>query len=290
MKKAFSLSITLWITAALIAGSVFFIKINKENLSISSKLKNKLTATIETKSNLALIKYYAATGEFERHHLNNNTLHLLPEQLLTDATPFTLNHSTITLQDTSGLINTFFPGEELYHLVETKKENSYYIVKDSTEDWLDKDSLYRRNGAEEYFYKKNNRGYIPRNGEFLSHYAELTLIRGFEGLNIEKYLAHTPSYGINPYTMNTLMLMVNYGMSEQDAKLLIKTKERDIENFEKVFSKIEKKYFKPFEQTLSYSKTLKIHISTTIKDATYSSTPIIDFNRFIQLYHDSTNF
>ena len=290
MKKAFSLSITLWMTAALIAGSVFFIKINKQNLSIASKLKNKLTASIETESNLALIKYYSATGEFEKHYIKNNTLKLLPKQLLIDATPFTFNHSTITLQDTSGLINTFFPDEPLYRLVEMRKEHNYHIVKNSIEDWLDKDSLSNINGAEEYFYKQNNRGYLPRNRSFLSHYAELTLIRGFEGLNLKKYLTYVPSYGVNPYTMNIPTLMLTYGITKQDAQLLIKTKKRDIENFEKIFNQIEKKYFDPFEQSLSYSKTLQITISTTIKGATYSSSTLIDFDNFIQLYHDSINF
>jgi hypothetical protein len=154
-RKAFSLSITLWMSAALIAGSVYFLKINKENVTIASSLDDKLLSSIEMYSTLELLKHYLILGKFDKNKIKIGKQQFFPFSLPIDSTPFKYKHSTIMLQDTAGLINTMYPYPVAPYAIKILKgEEQFEIANDSLLDWIDSNDFHKVNGAEHFFTNK----------------------------------------------------------------------------------------------------------------------------------------
>lgn len=286
MRKGFSLAITLWLSTALIAGAIYFISINKENVRISHQLLNKLQSSIETQETLALLKYAIASGTFDKNIIQNHTISLLPKKLPIDSTPFQYKHTTIQLQDTGGLINTMYAQ---YLVPETLKlfyPNRYIIAKNSLDDWLDTNSFYRLNGAEKSYYQEQGRHYTPRNQNYLYHSDELYNIRGFQDIPFEKSLIHTIHNGYNPYTMSSLILQATYHLSKKEADILIHLRQENLESFRKKLVKFKQKLHLDSLPELTYSKIIRITLRTTYQKATTTITAIIDFQTGTNLYLD----
>jgi len=284
MRKAFSLSITLWISAALMAGAIYFIKITKQNIVISSSLQDKLQSSIELYSTSELLKYYLILGKCEFNKIKNKNQSLFPKSLPIDATPFKHGNSTITIQDSGGLLNTMYPQSFLPKATRILNENNYAIVKDSLDDWLDTNSFYKINGAEKYYYKDRKCKYEPRNSKYLYHSSELDNIRGFKDLNLSNQFIHSFIYGLNYYTMSELVLQIKYNISKEDAKVLVKARRNNINDYTYMFNRVEKVIEDPLEDTLSYSKVFKVTIVTTVNNATSSLVALVDYKNNINLY------
>jgi len=284
MRKAFSLSITLWISAALMAGAIYFLNVNKQNLKIASSLQDKLLTSIELDSTMELLKYYIALGKISKNRILNNNQNILPISLPIDGSKFKYMNSLISIQDIDGLLNTMY-SQDILSAIKILNIKKYKIAKDSLNDWLDTDKFHNRNGAEARYYERNHKIYKPRNNEYIYHYNELDNIRGFKDINLTN-LVHTPKYGLNCYTMSELTLRVRYGISKSDAKLLVSVRKNSLKKFKKLFDKVDKKINDPLISLISHSKTLKINITTKINNATTSTTLLIDFRSNINLYLD----
>jgi len=277
VRNAFSLAITLWISAALLAGAIYFIKINKENLSITSTLSDKLSVQIEQDNTLELIKYYSMLSSFEFNRLklpNNAFVKYIP----LDNTPFRYKNSIIKVQDIGGIVNANYMGAEaIKYLYGTK---DYLVAKDSLADWLDKNDFYRINGAESQYYIDKNCNYTPRNNGFIYYKDELNDIRGFSNISKMIDFEFIKYYYLNIYTMSEIALSINFNISKSDAKLLVKKREKDIKEFYKLFNIIDKEVM--YDENIildAYSYILRINIKTSIKQASKEKTVIIDLHK-----------
>jgi len=287
-REAFSLSITLWISAALMAGSLYFIKTNKENLKVAIKLQDKLTAKVELESTVEILKYYILLGKLEKNKIINKNQTILPPKLPIDATPFKYKNSTIKIQDTAGLLNTMYIQGYIKRMFSALNVTQSAIAIDSLDDWLDKDDFKRLNGAERFYYQEQHKHYSARNQPYLYAMDEINDIRGFENIQLEKSnFVHALEVGYNYYTMKPFVLAVLYGIDLKSAKLLVKQRNKNITAFESSFAKIEKDYIDELVgSTLVYSTVLKVTISTTINQAKTSKSFLIDMQKNIILYLD----
>ena len=284
-KNAFSLSITLWITAALMAGAIYFIGVNRQNLYISSQLNDKLAASLELQSTFELLKYYIYLGTYSYNKIINKEQNLLPKSLPIDSTPFKYKNSTIQLQDSGGLLDTMHIQSYISNLEVFQNRIEEQVAKNSIKDWLDKDSFSSINGAETFYYTAKGCRYRTRNKPFLYYTDELNIIRGCQDiLNSKENFIHSVKWGLNPYTMSKQVLKTIFQLSENDVKIVLDIRKNDITRFRKKLYELKPEVLRTMELFLIYSNVLKITITTKINKATVSKTFFLDFNSDTILY------
>lgn len=142
---------------------------------------------------------------------------------------------TLTMQDSSGLINVFkVPRPLLKNLFEYygfPKEKTD-VVMDSLWDWMDADDFIRPAGAETDFYLKNY-GYKPAN-RLLDSTDELLLVRGMDKDTYNKvgkwFDFSVVNQGVNPNVMPIEVFHLFRGLSDQSIQLILQ--KRDTQTFE----------------------------------------------------------
>jgi hypothetical protein len=286
LRPAFSLSITLWISAVLIAGALFFIQNSKKNLTINHQLNDKLQASIDNTSHMSIIASYLFSAQlYGNKALNENyTDFNLSKNLRIDGLPFKYYNSTVTIQDSAGLINIYYiNGSILRKYLKFYEYEESDVLKDSLDDWLDQNDFHRLNGAEQHHYEELGLPYIPRNSNYIVLPGELKIIMGgnslFETLEASNFIS-TFNGGSNIATMPLKVFQMHAQIeNEQEARSILELKEHD-DNLAQFKEAVRLLPFS-FESNFFPSNTLKITVTTQVNDTVYSSTQVIDL-RFLK--------
>jgi len=270
-RGAFSLALTLWIVAILSLVSVLYLGYAKQVVDKTVSLNRKLLVTFKAESMVELIKFYGSTGDIEKNYILNNLQSSFPDfprKIFIDSRETVWDNTTMIFQDTAGLIDikdrdaisTYLTFD--YQDSKEKKD----IIRDSIDDWLDKDSFFKLNGAEDTFYQKY--GYEARDGKYFSAIDELFLLRGMDSYtsgNIKKLrsvLVMSDQVTRNILTLNDNLLQKIYNLSSTDLAQLKRAKEDDIGRFISLFTLMHKDNYN-FEQDGIYpSNVIKAKITS----------------------------
>ena len=282
MRKAFSLSISLFISAVLLAFSIYFLSVSKTNVSNALKLNKKLFLFLQTKSYLEKVKFYIGSGEFKNFYVINKVSGL-PNRLRLDGTKVEINNTIIKLQDTGGLLNVLYPN--FTFLKNFLEENNTDVMIDSFRDWLDWDEYVRINGAESFYYKSIGAKYVPRNKNFIAFKDELIDIRGWKNYDkYEKFFVFVPRSGYNFLTMPDSLLMAKYKLSKTQIEKIHKLKNR-YETYKAInYWGLHAKDIDVDSDMYFSSKIVKIYIKSEEENISTSLDEVVDFKFFKVLY------
>ncbi len=285
------LIITLIIMSVAVTLAFYIIKLSKDILATSSMILDKLEAKIEAESTVELLKYLVSTNAFSKDQIKINTTIFenkdvginLPKKILINGETVKIGNTEIKALDTSakfsvGSLDSATLRKILKYAGLENKDIS--IATDSYEDWIDSDDLKHLNGAEKYYYQfEKGYKYSPRNNVNLQDVGELKLIRGFKNIydNIKNHLVLTYKGGINVYTADAQTLAIALGISVDEAKQIIKIREKE-KKFGELSQPVEET-FQDYEGILSTfpSFMLEINIETTKNEAKEKVYCIIDF-------------
>ncbi|MBR8842490.1 type II secretion system protein GspK [Pseudoalteromonas sp. JC3] len=224
--KGIALVQVLVIALVLSVMSLYVLQSVKEQIGLSQsaigKLELKLAIeTAEASVLESLVKY--------RPYRDINSPVEIVRNWRFDNTPFKLSEDvSVRIQDMRALINLNYTDAALASRVliglglgEKQVENAIA----SLEDWKDKDSLIRANGAEKEFYQSiGSSG--PRNN-YLQSSVEFLKVKGAQGISyeeIEEYFTIVNQIGFNP--MNAPELILNALLNDKDkVKLILKKRD-----------------------------------------------------------------
>lgn len=287
-KKAFSLALTLWIVAILSLLSVYYLNYGKKVVKKSGELQLKLKLVLEAESMVELIKFYGATGIIIENRLENSIIgkkiRNFPNRIFIDSQKIVFDNSTISLQDSAGLIDISDQEAISDYIAEDKEKKA--IIKDSMSDWIDSDDFSSLNGAEKSFYSANSYRYNARNEQYISASEELFLIRGLEHLSKEKkhrllsnLIISDGGGTYNFFTLKDDILKSRYYLTSNDIEQLKKAKERSLDSFRILFYTLNKRGSIDFEEDNIYpSSILKGKVITSFKNIKEEIEFVIDFN------------
>jgi len=284
--KGFALSFTIWIVAILSLLAALYLNYGKSTVYKSGKLQDKLALSIQAESMVELFKFYLATGKFVENRVENriidSSVSSLPSHVLIDASPIVLHNSTITLQDSAGLVSLYDTNTIAKYLAYGTYKK-YDIIKDSLEDWLDIDDFMTLNGAEKRFYKQKGKSYTVRNGKYFAGTEELILVNGISDFNLSKkrelesHLVASDKIQYNLFTLKHNILQRKYNLSKSDMEQLIKVKQKGLEQFRLLFNSLNRTPL-DFEIDSFYpSGTLLGKVVTSHKNVKEEINFLIDF-------------
>ncbi len=287
-KKAFALSIVLWIVAALLMGVASLTIFSKDSMQLSEGLNNKIQTQLKVEEVLEVLKFYIITADYNNNFLINETIlnipYKFPKKIVLDNRWYYVNENIrIRILDTSALINTFGSIQSIANIATNQLQNQLkYRIEDSIKDWKDTDSIVELNGAESSTYEfKKEVNFKIRNNSDIQDPQEFKLIHGIDSLSDLqwKYLKSKLYNGrqLSPSLLFVDKIYLAYllDISDSYAKTLIDIRKKDINEFINIVSKLNK--FVSGDIHLYISKQLKIEIQTTIVDATTILNTIIDF-------------
>ncbi len=283
MKKAFALSIVLWISVIFMAISIYFLKVSKTNVQFSNQINDKLNAYLKAKTTLEDLKFYLGSGHYVYNKVFNN-LNNYKNFLRVDNYEYNISDVKFKLQDLSGLYhlwgldNSFIKFLSENNISKEKANEAY----NSYLDWIDKDNLMRVNGAEKEYYISKKYNYLPRNANIPIIY-ELLDIRGWKNIfNLTKSYISLGNIGTsdNFTVMPLLILKAKYNISNENLKELMKLKkENKMNEFVNYFYQIPKAHF-DYESTSYFnSKIVLITIFAKYNQSVYKLYELIDFNK-----------
>ncbi len=290
-QKGSVLIITLIIMSVAVALSFYIIKISKDILLTSSMILDKLEAKVEAESTVELMKYIISTSPFSKDRIKINSLKYekeevginIPEKIPINGETVEIGDTKIKALDTSakfsiGSLDSSLLNKILRYAGLEKKEIA--VASDSYADWIDSDDLKHLNGAEKYYYQiEKGYKYSPRNNVNIQDIGEIKLIRGFENIytKIKNYLIPTYKGGINVYTADAKILSIALGISIDDAKQILKIREKE-KKFGELAQPVEE-IFLDYEGILTTfpSFILEINIETQKNEAKEKVYCIIDF-------------
>ena len=206
-KKAFVLSIVLWMIVIFMITTAIVLSFAKKSVNLSSALENKLLSQLEAKSTLEIMKYYTTTTPYEYITFETNKMDIinrivtsLPDRIIMDGREYNISkNTTISILDSGGLYNGYYIDIDdiaLNVYSKIREYSQYEALKNSLKDWLDRDEFISLNGAETFFYKINlkkefgsrNKGYIDNVDELFSiyhmknnHYLKTHFFKGYNG-------------------------------------------------------------------------------------------------------------
>lgn len=290
-KKAFALSIVLWIVAALLFGIATLLSFTKDTIYLSKGVKNKIITNLEAEDILETLKYYILTADYNNQEFINDTLrnftYSMPVKIAVDNRWYKISDDIMfRVQDLSALINLFYlnPDEAAFVATSPNERQKRYIMADSIRDWEDKDNIPNLNGAEASKYElKENQGFKPRNNPDIQHVEELRLINGFDKIDDKKWkkLKKLFYFGagsrVNLLLLSPKHLAYFLKIRPSYAQSLLNIKNEDVTKFIRTVST-----FKNFnDETMGFylSKELKIEIIVKSKNARTHLLCHIDFNR-----------
>ena len=281
-KKAFAFSITMWIIAALLLATVVILRFAKDEVGLSEGLNNKLQTTLIAESILESLKFYVPTANYTSTSLKNelllNTKYPLPSEIIVDGREYHITKDiNISLRDTSSMFNIRYePALSVaYALTNKNSEDLVPILKDSLDDWRDKDDLPRVNGAEQSSYKT----VVVRDTKAIQDIHELKLIKGFDKISIET-IKKNCYYGRG--SSSNLMLIKNrrylsylLGTDESFMQSMLELRQNEPLKFQKNLNTLPG--YNDEYMGLWLSKQFLIHIKVKKERAQTDITAIISF-------------
>ncbi len=287
IKKGFSLALTLWIVAIMSLASVLYLSYAKKVVQKTKLLNQKLQLTFDTESTIELLKFYIATGYFEKYNIKNNTINSvfpsLPNTLLIDGTKESFDNRIVILQDSAGLININDTDAIANYFTQSNDIEHKGIIIDSIKDWLDLDEFALLNGAESLYYRNKKYAYIPRNELYFASTDEIFLLRGLVGCNLTKEQQNYNNLIVsdltsrNLLTMDMNLLQKIYGFTQNEIEQLKDAKKEDINLFLSMFYRFNAQNMN-WERDSSFpSNILKMRVLSSNKNIKKDIILIINF-------------
>jgi len=269
---------------------MFALRIAKQEITNTVSLSDTIEAQLAAESELEILKFYAASGEFISNAIRNNALtHTAlgyPEFLYIDNREYNITSNiTFQLQDTAGLLNT---SENevmvLTNLLDTaKKADNRQTIRDSIIDWMDQDDFHGLNGAESDYYQQRGASYLPRNVPFLASKDELRLVRGIRDISeeewkhLKKFFVYCPSSEFNIATAPIELLAARVGINPQELNGYEELRKRNLGLFMQEIS--EKRYFNMENMGNTPSGVVAITIIAKKNNARAALETLIDFGQ-----------
>jgi len=181
-RSGFALAMVLWISAVLMAATLFLLSNYKKSVVYASDLQDKLEAEIEADTYITKFNYYALTGKFQDNYIENS-LKGFPKKLFLNQTPMVIDkNTTLVLKSGGGMLSMYATDASVINNMMQNYTHSTTNYKDAYLDWIDLDNVPLLNGAEDGYYIAN--GHYPvSNLGTIQHPEELFLIKGFEDVN-----------------------------------------------------------------------------------------------------------
>jgi len=284
-KKAFVLSIVLWIVSALLFGIATLAIFSKDTFLITNKVHDKLKTKLISEGILEYLKFYILTADYDNTSFKNtnlnNATYKFPDTLIADGRWYKLNDNIeIKLKDTSSMINVFRPPTKFLASLITNNRQKRFIIEDSLNDWIDLDDEVSLNGAENSRYSlQQNLKFKVRNSPAIQNIEELSLINGLESLNNLDYLKTQLFYGrntlVNLALLDRNLLSSILKIDKSKADELIYFKKVDITKF--VYAVAKLKSYDNNDMGFRLSKQIKIDVKVSIDSTTSLIQTIIDF-------------
>ena len=246
-KKAFALSIVLWIVAALLFGIATLSVLSKDTFSLTKGVNSKLKTQLMAEDVLEALKFYVITADYTHRSLINNNLsdfdYIFPNEMILDNRWYKVGENIqIRIMDTSAMLNILKTSPQTIGTLSTTEHNRQkrYVINDSITDWKDKDNSVSLNGAEESRYRAiKGVKYKIRNSAAIQHVQELKLINGIDSMDEDEWqnLKNRLYYG-NGNVANLTLADSKYmayllGINESEAEALADSREVDLEKFVK---------------------------------------------------------
>ncbi len=305
-RRAFALAVVLWISAALMAVSLYMISVTKESVDNAKRLLDKLQVQLDSESAFEKLIFYLSSAKYWEDSAKNE-INEMPKKIILNRTPFEfrVGESNITarVQDIGGIENVTILGMRLFALkrlvkILTGREVSNF-VSDSYLDWLDTDDDPMLNGAETPYYKiYKDRAYPSANNRYIEHPDELRLIRGFDELTdkewkkIRKYFGYSYSGSKNLMAFDEVMMKAYFDLSPSEWEQLRSLRYKDIHKYRDMFldhiKDQEEREKMNFHPTRSFIVTLlakrgealdKIEATVDVKPKVETMINIIEFKK-----------
>lgn len=273
-KNGFALSIVMWIVVALLFGVALILLISKDNIDLTNALNDKIEAKSIAQDYLQKLKFYILTSNFDNISIKGS-FEDLPHRIILDGRWYKIGNTSFSLQDASSMINVLYPNVQNIAALATKddKNERYYTIRDSIDDWRDKDNLVKLNGAEEAYYAlQKRRDYVPRNAKVIQSVEELRLIKGLDTLDKASWekLKQNLFYSQNGATVNLALISQEYlakilKLNFLEAHVLQTYREKDFQKFIKLLK--ENKNYNSEYMGLHLSFNILIKIRTKVKNS-----------------------
>lgn len=180
-RDAFALAMALWISAILMAATLYLISMYKKSVDNAKNLNDKLTVELEADSTIEKLKFYALTGKFENNYIKNS-LKGFPDKLyLTDTNQTLDDNITLKLKGAGAMLSLYSSNSMPIDILAKSYSDKKLSFKDVFTDWIDLDSVTLLNGAESGYYNVSS-SYSSSNIGTLQHPEELFLIKYFKEL------------------------------------------------------------------------------------------------------------
>lgn len=217
--------LTIFISAIMITIGIGFNWLVKEHLKAAEGLRVKSEAMLSAKSTFDTLVYLILSGKkTQEEYLFQNGEELLGiRSIPLNGNEVTLKDVEISTRDSNGMLSLSALKESaMKRLVELFSGEDATGIIESYLDWIDRDSLVRLNGAEDFYYNSKGLPYIPRN-YFIQYKEEFALVKGMNRElyeKIEPYITILPSSGFNPNTASEAVLMAYLNIDRDVAKFL----------------------------------------------------------------------
>ena len=288
-KKAFALSITLWIVAALLFAIATLATLSKDSFYLTKGLNDKLKTQLIAEDVLESLKFYVLTANFDsasfKTAIFDDFKYKFPHQIVADNRWYIIDENiSLRVQDTSNMLNVMKTSPVTIANLATNSEQRQlrYVIEDSINDWKDKDNIVSLNGAESSKYElQANLKYKIRNSVAIQNEEELRLINGISAIEEQKWkILKTKLYYGEGNIANLALVDANYlgfllNINESQANALIQTRKTNMAKFIKLA--YQSKEFNEEHMAFVLSKQLKIEIRVNAQNATSIILTLIDF-------------
>ena len=175
MKKGFALATVLWISAILMASTLYLLSMYKKSVNNAESLNNKLQAELLSDTYIDRLTFFALTGEFKENYITNTLKGFKAKIYINNKFQKIDDNISIKLKSCGEMLSVYGADisflEHLMHYY-TKEALNY---KEPYLDWIDIDSNMHLNGAENLFY--NQFQYTTSNRGIIQHPEELFLLK-----------------------------------------------------------------------------------------------------------------
>jgi len=229
-ERGAALITTLLISMIVIAVSMLVGSIVRGKIGIAREMKDGLQAAVNAENLLQESLFVLST-----HRFSGSGITVSDEDVSRDwhfdNRSISSRWGTLTIQDPSGLFPLWpFYAEQMKRLLASHgiRESDAHVFIDSLLDWMDADDLRHLNGAEQLAYRKMGARYGPRN-DYWQSIGELRLVHGMTSdiwSVLEREVAPSVKYGINPLTMRDSLLGIVLGVDEGRLDRMVELKGR----------------------------------------------------------------
>lgn len=182
-KNGFALAVSIWISAILVASTLFILSMYKKGVDNASELEDKINSYLMLDGAVDRFIFFAKTGVFEKNYIMNE-LEKFPEKLKFGDSNQTFGEGVfVNIVSADELISVYGSDtgkiNHLLNYVLQNKKDYENVIK----DWIDDDDLENLNGAEKNYYFLKHALYEPSNMQVLQHPEELFLIKGLDAIS-----------------------------------------------------------------------------------------------------------